>query len=84
MAMSASTYSKLRLRLFFHVIMISVLTAGALGGAGYWLDLQQATKPLFLSLGLLLSFVITNIIIFGKIKQWFGQLDQPAQKDQQS
>ncbi len=81
MAMSASTYSQLRLRLFSHVLMISVLTVAVLGGAGYWLDLQRGTKPLFLGLGLFISFVLTNAMIFGKIKKWFHHLDEQPKEN---
>lgn len=84
MAVSANTYSKLRLRLFFYVIMISVVTVAIFGSAGYWLDVQRDTKPLFLSLSLLVSFVLTNIVLFGKIKKWFDHLDEQPKGNAQS
>lgn len=50
--------------------------------AGYFLDKYFQTKPLLLIVGILLAFVVTNVLIFKKIFRLMKKLDKtiPAKK----
>ncbi len=47
-----------------------------IGGLGFGLDIFFSTKPIFLIIGVLLAFVMTNVLIFRKLQKLNKQIEK--------
>ena len=68
-----SNLPKLRLDNFLWVGLITLTSVALFGGSGYLIDTWIGTKPFGLIIGMVISFPITQIAIYKKIKRDLGK-----------
>ncbi len=58
-----------RLTMTFSIVTTTLAVIATFGGLGYMIDYFAGTKPLFLIILLVISFPITQILLFKKARQ---------------
>ncbi|MDH4330515.1 MAG: AtpZ/AtpI family protein [Candidatus Moranbacteria bacterium] len=46
------------------------------GGTGWFIDKQCGTKPLWMLIFIGIAFVVTNILLFSKVKKMIGMMEK--------
>ena len=59
---------KKRIQMTISIVVITLVGIGLFGGAGYLLDSYLDTKPIFLIALIIISFPVTQLILFKRAK----------------
>jgi len=65
--------TKDRVKIFVSTVLISIVFIAIFGGIGYMLDAHYGTKPLFLFIGLGLSYVLNQLFLMKFSKKIIGR-----------
>jgi F0F1-type ATP synthase assembly protein I len=61
-------FSKQRVQVFVYASMFTLIMIAITGGIGYLLDQQLNTYPVFLVIGLVIGYPITQLMLYKKYK----------------
>ncbi|EKD93872.1 MAG: hypothetical protein ACD_28C00035G0009 [uncultured bacterium] len=61
-------FTKKRVQVFVYASMFTLVMIAITGGIGYLLDQQLNTSPVFLVIGLVIGYPITQLMLYKKYK----------------